>query len=770
MTNIINIIRTKFAKGKSTMYGKAKSLGNGRYRVWNFTVNVTKRGKKTHVDAGFKPYDIDVGMNRVALAIHRRIVKWHGELPTKEMVEKIFKGHDIYWAAVSGQGAKHAVLILDLPKKIKDVLALVEKTPKRIVRWKLLARKKKIDIRVAFPEIDTIRFVEGGMFDDYRTDGAIFVNPLYRDWTGTEIKGVMKGTIVPLENVPINEIWIPVANALKIDIREKVSGAKVETAPIEDYRNYFWIATTGKERITKKKGVQPLVSIIYDIILPMVETKASETKIAAHVFNWYRTAMLLDRVEGEMRSIVRRAFKLGVRKGGAVAVPDLKSDTVDWITIPRELARHLKVKAGDTVILFRSPLASLGAMVKVRVTISDDPAIYVHPDLWHFIELGDFDGDLAFITKDDRLMDKVFWASEVLPHFKKKVEEHEKRIEELAEKVAGRITTDDEYWKLSYDNAKAVGYLTMWWYERVINKLAEPTIENYTTQFDLFLKTVQIAIEGMKHGVSIEDYEYSKLAFRLAKTGDLNAGLAIASGILHFKDMVYVMNEVDAEYKGLSIDDPITIKVRKLFDENNMIFRHKLFLIIQTNIEKSNEKIIGRVMSEVVQNMIANMTSTAQRDAIYALKKHVRLDSRSNALFNSFDKVKIAVAEIKDTDKLVRFLEMFNIMTARDRRDMDTEVLERKFRRVLGLALLAYVPFPWNIGLADYVLTKEDHGYIEKAIVCTLRRLRNENEELYRLAKKVFVLEPDELTFELVPDNEIEYEDSIIDKLINKEE
>jgi len=697
MTNIINIIRTKFAKGKSTMYGKAKSLGNGRYRVWNFTVNVTKRGKKTHVDAGFKPYDIDVGMNRVALAIHRRIVKWHGELPTKEMVEKIFKGHDIYWAAVSGQGAKHAVLILDLPKKIKDVLALVEKTPKRIVRWKLLARKKKIDIRVAFPGIDTIRFVEGGMFDDYRTDGAIFVNPLYRDWTGTEIKGVMKGTIVPLENVPINEIWIPVANALKIDIREKVSGAKVETAPIEDYRNYFWIATTGKERITKKKGVQPLVSIVYDIILPMVETKASETKIAAHVFNWYRTAMLLDRVEGEMRSIVRRAFK-------------------------------------------------------------------------HFIELGDFDGDLAFITKDDRLMDKVFWASEVLPHFKKKVEEHEKRIEELAEKVAGRITTDDEYWKLSYDNAKAVGYLTMWWYERVINKLAEPTIENYTTQFDLFLKTVQIAIEGMKHGVSIEDYEYSKLAFRLAKTGDLNAGLAIASGILHFKDMVYVMNEVDAEYKGLSIDDPITIKVRKLFDENNMIFRHKLFLIIQTNIEKSNEKIIGRVMSEVVQNMIANMTSTAQRDAIYALKKHVRLDSRSNALFNSFDKVKIAVAEIKDTDKLVRFLEMFNIMTARDRRDMDTEVLERKFRRVLGLALLAYVPFPWNIGLADYVLAKEDHGYIEKAIVCTLRRLRNENEELYRLAKKVFVLEPDELTFELVPDNEIEYEDSIIDKLINKEE
>ena len=732
---------------KQQMNQKVEKLADGRMRVKVLVIERIKRYNPITGDMDIR-YDERLETVEVTgnVSAYKKMVKFRGFIPSEKLILRLF-GKNIYYAGVSGQGAKDPTIIVNPSPIFKNIIGKVANTAKRIVRYKLLIRRRIANITDLMPEIDTVRFVSGGMFDDYRTDGCIFVSKKWRRFTGSEVKGAIKGTIMPAKFVPDNEIWVPIENALKIDIRKNGENH----GPIDDYKKFMWIAEIGKNRITTKRGVQPLIALYGEYDIPEIDMKMSDTSVAAHVFKWFRTREALENVKDELRSAIRRAFRLGIKKAGAVALPDIESDTPNWITIPKEIARHLHVKTGDTVVIFRSPLASIGGLTKVRVTVGEDPVIYVHPDLWKFVGLGDFDGDMAFVTNDNRIVELAFWTDETIEKFRPLVEAHDEYVEKLTEEVAGKINTEYEYWRLSYENAEAVGYLTLKWYSEIL-KNKKVDLDTYAEQFRLFLDTVQIAIEGMKHGISIKDSPLAAEWYEKAKRTEPDEMLLFASGKIRKFDKL-----MDAIEK---------FTTNKLATNNIEIFT-KILGILEVD-HADDKKIIrkfGKIMNKVMKEQILPyLASKDIANAVIRMTTEVRFDR--DGVFNSFNKIRDVLKQIEaEPEKSLEFAKQFGFARANETPESAVD----RFRRVLGLAALTAVQFPWNIGLADMVLTERDKGYIEKAIRKAMRiakdELAEDEYEFLRAAFNAGVIHPDTFKVHLVDDRSLEYED-VMDELL----
>ena len=590
---------------------------------------------------------------------YAKFVKFEGDIPSKAKIQEWF-GDDVYFVGVAGQGKVTPTIMINPSKKFIALMNKVPEIPKRIVRGKLIWRKKIAKIPA---EIDTVKIIEDPNFNDFTNDGLIFVSPKHSNLIGMEVKGLAKGTIDTHEMVPDNEIWIPKDNALKFNINH------VKTSDI-------WISELPTNRITITKGLPPILNAWFKLGVDAQEIKINNTRLTKHLWKHIKNQATMKMIAPEIASAIRKSFRTGIKKGGAVALPS-SNDDINVISIPRAIARRLHIRNGDTVVFFRSPISCRAALSKVTAKVTNEDVIRVHPLVWKFIQLGDFDGDLAFVMNDQKIAKFGVRPSHIIGKFINMVNKHEKEIEIMKANTNETFKDEYDFWKLSLANAAAVGPLTIQWY---INTMHKPA----TVQFREFLTNVQVAIEGMKHGINANQVPYMKTE----KDPD-PAILFISGKIKTFANNDRVgldtMIEIATTKKFFNI--PTTKKFDSWIEELNKI-AHTKEMIPDPNIIYNVTTVIIANLSPEKKKILSNIAQFTNMRFVDIRKEMI--DNRAKNVFEA--------ANLKPTANNFRMI-----------------------RKLLAILFARRKNWPWNIAFADFLwedsakyfmdqITKRYHG------------------------------------------------------------
>ncbi|RLC78919.1 MAG: hypothetical protein DRI61_08995 [Chloroflexi bacterium] len=200
---------------------------------------------------------------------------------------------------------------------------------------------------------------------------------------------------------------------------------------------------------------------------------------------------------------------------------------------------------------------------------------------------------------------------------------------------------------------------------------------------------------------------------------------------------------------------------------NNIEMFTKILGILEVD-HVDDKKIIrkfGKIMNKVMKEQILPyLASKDIANAVIRMTTEVRFDR--DGVFNSFNKIRDVLKQIEaEPEKALEFAKQFGFARANE----TPESAVNRFKRVLGLAALTAVQFPWNIGLADMVLVENDKGYIEKVIRKAMRIAKDElAEDEYEFLRDAFnagVIYPNSFEVHLVDDRSLEYED-VMDELL----
>jgi len=480
---------------------KVRTKAGWQYRV-NIRNIVVKKDGTFHIEEAPDSIGIDIGKNKFALKVWKFMARFVDEkgnkiVPSKEVIESVKKKYPVTFVHTGHRGIEARIVLKRFPKIEK----LFKDLPyeKKIARFKLLMRRKLF----SFKELgfEKVRIVEMDNQDDIQlTDGVIWVTgKKNKKYVGAEVKGFAKGTIdiMPDEwkkklKAKTNEVIIPSHNI------------KIKKPTI----NQIWIAEKAKVRMSVKNefeyAIQAMINkplknpkVTWDLnyIASLVDTGIGIDNMASNMLKALVPLDCEDFINMAKPMIDKEISRLFGRAkdsitGFAVALPSYE---VDWniVYIPKHIARQMFIKEGDTVIVTRNPIPGIVGLVRMQVSLTDEPVIRINPYVWHKVMKGDFDGDLAQIITNKEVIKagmNVYDAVSVAEQYEIKQEEEEDTFESI-----------EEAYRYTVENASLVGPLTIRWYEKFNGYLGIRNKRKRALEMLKGFASIQKAIDGMKH-------------------------------------------------------------------------------------------------------------------------------------------------------------------------------------------------------------------------------------------------------------------------------
>ena len=480
---------------------KVRTKAGWQYRVTIRNIIVKKDGT-FHIEEAPDFIGIDVGKNKFALKVWKFMARFVDEkgnkiVPSKEIIEAVKKKFPVTFVHTGHRGIEARVILKKFPKIEKLFSSLPYE--KKIARFKLLIRRKIFSFKeLGFEKVRVIEIKDPR--DIIMTDGVIWITgKKNRKYVGAEVKGYAKGTldIMPEEwkkklKAKTNEVIIPSHNV------------KIKNPTI----NQIWIAEKAEVRMSVKNEFEyaiqaminkplknPKVKWNLNYIASLVDTGIGIDNMAS---NMLRALVPLDcedfinmakpMIDKEISRLFGRA-KDSVT-GFAVALPHYESD-FNIVYIPKKMAKQMFIKEGDTVIVTRNPIPGIVGLVRMQAVLTDEPVMRINSYVWHKVMKGDFDGDLAQVITNSKVIKagmNVYDAVSTAEKHEIKQEEKEDTFESI----------EDAY-RYTVENASLVGPLTIRWYEKFNEYLKIKNKDKRALEMLKGFGNIQIAIDGMKH-------------------------------------------------------------------------------------------------------------------------------------------------------------------------------------------------------------------------------------------------------------------------------